>query len=117
MIMKKNKTISENYLEKIPVKCSHIKWEQSEDGKVTLSIENTGFFNSIAQKFFGKPKISYVHLDSMGSFVWPLIDGEKDILDIGKSVEEKFGDECKPLYERLAKFFQILESYNFISLK
>ena len=114
--MKKKEIISENYLEKIPVKSSFIKWTQ-EDEKVTLEIENTGFFNKLAQKFFGRPKTSYVHLDSMGSFVWPIIDGEKNIIAIGEEVKEKFGDECEPLYERLAKFFQILESYNFITLK
>lgn len=57
-----------------------------------------------------------MHLDEMGSFVWPLIDGEKTILEIGKAVEERFGDEAKPLYERLVKYFQILESYHFIYL-
>lgn len=114
--MKQKDKISENYLEKIPKRNSCIKWTQ-EDEKVTLLIENTGFFNRIAQKFFGRPKISYVHLDDMGSFVWPIIDGEKDILSIGESVEEKFGDKCEPLYERLAKFFQILASYNFIIFK
>ncbi len=115
--MKKKEIISENYLEKIPLKSSYIEWTQSDDGKVTLEIENEGFFNRVAQKLFGKPKISYVHLDSMGSFVWPIVDGEKDILSIGKLVKEKFGDECEPLYERLAKFFQILASYNFITFK
>ena len=106
-----------NYLEKIPCKSSYLKWSQSEDGKVTLEIENTGVFNRLAQKFFNKPKVSYVHLDTTGSFVWPLIDGEKDILSLGEAVKERFGEECEPLYERLAKFFQILDSYNFIYFK
>ena len=29
-------------------------------------------------------------------------------------LEEKFGEKANPLYERLAKYFQILESYHFI---
>ena len=113
----KREIVSENYLEKIPARSSYIKWKLSDEGKVTLEIENTGFFNRIAQKLFGKPEISYVHLDTMGSFVWPIIDGEKDILAIGEDVREKFGEDCEPLYERLAKFFQVLESYNFITFK
>ena len=115
--MKKKESQAANYLEKIPCKSSYLKWTKSEDGRVTLEIENKGFFNKIAQKFFGKPKVSYVHLDAMGSFVWPLIDGEKDILVLGEAVKEEFGENCEPLYERLAKFFQILDSYNFISFK
>ena len=96
---------------------SYLRWTQSEEGKVTLEIDNVGFFNRIAQKFFNKPKVSYIHLDTVGSIVWPLIDGEKNILALGEDVKEKFGDECEPLYERLAKFFQILSSYNFITFK
>ncbi len=114
--MEKN-IISENYLEKVPVRSSYLKWSQTEDGKVTLEIENKGFFNRLAQKLFRKPEISYVHLDEMGSFVWPLIDGEKNILNLANDVKSNFGESAEPLYERLAKFFQILESYNFISFK
>ena len=109
----KNK-IKENYLERKPLRAPQFSWSKDEKGIVTLEIENTGFFNKIAQKFFKKPKISYVHLDEMGSFVWPLIDGEMDIIELGKKVEEHFGEKANPLYERLAKYFQILESYNFI---
>lgn len=114
--MKKN-IIPENYLERVPVRNSLLHYSYSEDKKVTLEIENTGFFNRIAQKFFGKPEISYVHLDSFGSFIWQLIDGEKNIIELGVSVKENFGEDAEPLYERLAKFFQILESYNFITFK
>ncbi len=106
---------NENYLERIPVRREDIGFETDADGKVTLLIENKGVFNKIAQKFFKKPRISYVHLDEMGSFIWPLISGDKNIIEIAKEVEAKFGDTANPLYARLAKFFQILESYGFIS--
>ena len=115
--MKKKNIISENYLEKTPVISSYLKWSSDENGKVTLQIENTGFFNRVAQRLFKKPEFTYVHLDETGSFVWPLIDGEKDILKLGEYVKEHFGEKAEPLYERLAKFFQILESYNFITFK
>lgn len=113
--MKKN-VISENYLEKVPVRNDGITFSVKEN-LVTLEIQNKGFFNKIAQILFKKPKISYVHLDKMGSFIWPLLDGEKNILEIGNYVEEEFKEEAHPLYERLAKYFQILKSYNFITFK
>ena len=97
--MSKKEVIRENYLEKIPVKNENIQWKQDENGAVTLEIENTGFFNKIAQKFFKKPKVSYVHLDENGSFLWPLIDGEKSILELGVLVKEHFGEKAEPLYE------------------
>lgn len=107
---------SENYLEKIPVR-GDFEWKTDEDGVVTLEIVNKGVFNKIAQKLFKKPRISYVHLDKMGSFIWPIIDGEKSILDMAEDVDKEFGEEAKPLYERLAKYFQILASYGFVTFK
>lgn len=115
--MSKKEVINENYLEKIPVRNKNITWKQDDENKVTLEIENTGFFNKIAQTFFKKPRISYVHLDENGSFLWPLLDGEKTILELGVLVKEHFGEKAEPLYERLAKYFQILESYKFVEFR
>ena len=113
---KKKEVISENILEKIPVRSSYIEWKTDEEKIVTLEIKNTGWANKIAQLFFNRPKVSYVHLDKFGSFVWSIIDDESDIIKLGKLVEEEFGEEANPLYERLAKYFKILESYHFVQL-
>ncbi len=112
----KNKK-EENYLEKIPVRSADINWSADEQGIITLDIENKGVMNRIAQKLLKKPKVSHIHLDETGSFVWPLIDGEKNIIAIGNDIKEHFGDKAEPLYDRLAKFFRILESNSFIEWK
>ena len=106
-----------NYLDLVPQINEGLKWNKDENGIVTLEIENTGLFNRIAQKIFKKPKISYVHLDELGSFVWLLIDGKTNIGDMGVSVKEHFGKKAEPLYEKLAKYFEILKSYNFVFLE
>lgn len=111
----KKKKIDKNYLERIPVHPENIPWKTDENGIVTLEIENKGAMNRIAQKLFKKPKVSYIHLDKTGSFVWPLIDGKKSITELGKEVDAHFGEEAHPLYERLATFFSILDSYKFIA--
>ena len=117
-MMKKNKTgVSENYLERKPSRPEGISWSVDEKGIVTLDIENTGVFNRIAQKILKKPKVTHIHLDKTGSFVWPLLDGEKTIIELGKDVAAEFGEKANPLYERLAKYFQILDSYHFIEWK
>lgn len=117
MMKKNNNVISENYLERKPSRPEGISWSADENGIITLDIENTGAFNRIAQKFFKKPKVTHIHLDEMGSFVWPLLDGEKNIIELGKEVEKHFGEKANPLYERLAKYFQILDSYHFVELE
>lgn len=97
-----------------PKRKESIRWSADESGVITLEIDNKGLMNRIAQKLFKKPKVSFVHLDEMGSFIWPLIDGETDIIRIGELVKEHFGEKAEPLYERLAKYFKILESYGFV---
>lgn len=112
--MKKQRVIPKNYLEKIPAHPAHIPFTVGDDGAVTLSVENKGFVNRVAQRLLGKPKVSYIHLDEHGSFVWQCVDGSKTILAIGEDVKAHFGDAAEPLYERLATFFNILDSYGFV---
>lgn len=113
--MKKKKiVIPQSYLKQIPVRPQAVAWSTDDAGGVTLKIENTGVVNRIAQTLFGRPRISYIHLDKVGSFVWRMIDGEKDITELGKLVDAEFGEEAHPLYERLARYFQILDGYRFV---
>ena len=113
--MKKSKQ-NQNVLEFVPVRKIE-NYSTDDSGVITLEIENKGFYNRVAQKLFKKPKITYIHLDEMGSFVWPIIDGEMDIMKIGEYVKEHFGEKAEPLYPRLAKYFEILKSYGFIEFK
>ena len=115
--MKKKNVISENFLEQIPLHKEGLKWSFDDKNLVVLEVENKGFANRIAQLIIRKPKISYIHLDENGSFIWPLIDGERNLVAIGKEVEAHFGEAANPLYERLAQFFKVLETYNFITWK
>ncbi|MBR3968465.1 MAG: PqqD family protein [Clostridia bacterium] len=106
---------NQNYLEKIPCYKSGLCWSQDEDGIVTLEMENRGVANRIAQKLLKKPKVSFIHLEEFGSFIWLSIDGKRDILAIGELVREKFGEKAEPLYERLAQYIKTLHSNGFIS--
>ncbi|MGN0364539.1 MAG: PqqD family peptide modification chaperone [Suilimivivens sp.] len=115
--MKKRQLKSENFLERVPVRVDAIHWYYEENQKVTLEVENRGLFNRIAQKTLKRPRISYIHLDEMGSFIWPLLDGRNSIAAISKMVEEKFEEKAYPLYERLLKFLLILDGYGFIEWK
>ncbi len=111
----KNKTVvPENYLDKIPRHTPQLNWSNDESGFVTLEQENRGIINKIAQALIKKPKVSFIHLDELGSFIWLAVDGEKNVYHIGKEVSEHFGEKAEPLYERLTKYFDILKSYGFV---
>ncbi len=112
--MKKKAAIPENYLLRVPARPEGLSWSVDADGLVTLAVENTGWMNRVAQKLLHKPRTSYIHLDKTGSFTWRQVDGQKDLTALGQLVEAQFGDEAHPLYERLAAYFQVLDSYHFI---
>ena len=109
--------IQRNYLEKVPMRSEEIRWSADEEGIITLEVENKGWANRLAQVFFNRPRVSFIHMDELGSFLWPLLDGEKNIIDLGVLVKERFGEKAEPLYERLARFFQTLDSCHFIRFK
>lgn len=111
--MKKNKREKENYLDRIP-KINDKKWELDDEGYVEVTVENTGFYNTIAQKFFKKPRFSFIKLDQYGSCVWQQIDGKKTIYEIGQILKSAHKGAANQLYERLASYFRILESNGYV---
>ena len=113
MSKSRKETVSANYLEYIPVPVQSLKYE-TVDGKVTIFQENKGLFNFIAQKVWKKPRISQIHLDEMGNFIWPLMDGNRDIMAIAALIKEEFGDKAEPLYNRVVQYFKTLVSYGFV---
>ena len=56
-------------------------------------------------------------MEQFGSFLWPLIDGERTVKELADLLKERFGEDAEPLYPRVAKYMQIMESYHFISLR
>ena len=82
---------------------------------VTVEMENKGFTNRIAQRFFKKPAISHITLEGMGSFIFTCIDGNRTVYDIGLLVHDKYHDDAEPLYERLSVYMKKLEEVGFIT--
>ena len=104
---------SENYLEFVPIPRRGLHYEVV-DGAVTIFRENTGLFNRLAQKFWHRPKITRIQLDEMGNFIWPLMDGTRDISAIADRIKETYGEQAEPLYNRAVQYFKILSDYGFI---
>ena len=102
-----------NYIDHIP-KINDMKWEVLEDGIVEITVENKGFYNTIAQKLFKRPRYSFIKLDEYGSFVWQKIDGKKSMYEIGKELESAHEGAATQLYERLSQYFAILERNKYI---
>ena len=84
----KKEVLDINYLDLIPVRAEELQWFTDRRDRIVLKVENTGLFNKIAQKVFNKPQFTKVHLDQQGTFIWPLIDGERTVADIAALVKD-----------------------------
>lgn len=97
-----------NFMDYIPVCSPRNTWDADQQGFVTVHVQNRGIYNRIAQKLFGRPKISHIRLDLYGSYVWQMMNDSRTVFDLSKLVKEQFGAEAEPLTERLVQFIQIL---------
>lgn len=104
----------ENYLELIPVRNPNLEFIENKKGLIVLTVPNIGLFNRIAQKVYGRPKSSKIHMDAYSSYVWKGINGKRNVYELGKYLKRKYGDEAEPLYERLTQFMNILRDNNYI---
>ena len=103
----------ENFLDYIPAVSPRHTWS-AEECKVTIHMEHRGLYPWIAQKFFKRHRISHIALDEMGSYIYPLIDGQRTVEDLAQLVHQEFGEKADPLYDRLVKYMQILHNNGFI---
>lgn len=115
--MAKKKKFSPNYLDSIPIRREDRPWRLLEDGMVEIDMENKGFYHSIAQKFFKKPRISHIALDQYGSVVWQNIDGKNNVMDIIHIMEREFPEEKARMLDRVVTYMATLQRNGFISMR
>ena len=72
----------------------------------------------IEKTFFKKDSIKphKIDLDEIGSYIWHLCDGEKNVGEITKIANEHFGDKIKPAKERVELFINQMNKNKLIRL-
>lgn len=115
----KNKTktrkLSANYMDIVFSKNDDIQWRVKEDNMVEVDMENKGFFNSVAQKFFHRPRVSHIALDKYGTTLWLTLDGTATVNDVLNKMNETFPDESDKMLNRVVQFLTTLETWKFIN--
>lgn len=101
---------NEEVLNLVFKKSENVEYEVSSDGIVTILEKQ----NHKVQNFFRKlkfkiPMYKKMELDEYGSFIFLQIDGKKNVEEIGIKLEEKYGEESHPLYERLLLFLNHID--------
>ncbi len=104
-----------NYMDIVPLHPHNLVFTLNDEGYVVIEIEHKGIYNLLAQKFFKKPRVSFITLDEYGTFVFTQIDGVKTVFDISVALDEHFGEGCHPLIDRLITYLRILKNNNFIT--
>jgi hypothetical protein len=105
-----------NLLDLIPERI--IEFEVDEACIVTILAPR--FRNRLMKLLFAQRLSSRhikVKLDDIGSEVWLLCDGTRNVKEIAELLTEKFKERIEPCHDRLGVFFQQLEMARFISYK
>ena len=110
----KKQKIDKNYLDIVFIPNPERKWSEREDGMVVIDMENKGFFHSIAQKFFHKPRVSHIALDQYGTTLWKALDGNRNLFDVIHVMEEAFPDEKDRMLDRVVTCAHTLQVNHFI---
>ncbi len=98
----------------IPKRNALYEWKLNQIEHVEIGVQNRGIMNRVMQLLLRKPKISWIELDDMGSFIWEQLDGHRSIFSVAGLVKEQFGEQAEPLYERLCEYIKILHNNSFI---
>lgn len=104
--MKNNKEV----LNLVFKKSENIEYEVSSEGIVTILEKQDHKVQNFFRKLkFKIPMYKKMELDEYGSFIFLQIDGKKNVKELGIKLEEKYGEESHPLYERLLLFLNHID--------
>ena len=99
----------------VPVRSSAGSCEE-ESGVVLLMSRYPTPAGRIVGKLLRRSRHIRVKLDSLGSATWKLIDGSRNVRQIGEEMHGIFGDAAEPVYPRLVEFMTIMLKNRFIRL-
>ncbi|GIM31134.1 PqqD family protein [Paraclostridium bifermentans] len=101
---------NEEVLNLVFKKSENIEYEVSSDGIVTILEKQDHKVQNFFRKLkFKIPMYKKMELDEYGSFIFLQIDGKKNVEELGIKLEEKYGEESHPLYERLLLFLNYID--------
>jgi len=104
----------DNFLLYVPDK-KHKEFEIKE-GKVLLIFHHDKPVEKFMRWLIKKPFISDIELDTTGSRVWELINGQNTVYEIGQQLIKLYGKSCEPVYDRLILYIRYLIKKGWISI-
>jgi hypothetical protein len=113
--MARKRRPDQNFLDLVPVRC--VGSESADDGRTTLLRPKfpKGLLGRFVQPRLSKPFYK-VHLDEIGSCVWGLVDGARNVGDIAAELERRLGPRVTPAHDRVCLFLRELEKGSMLRL-
>jgi len=112
--MGKTAKVEVNLLDLIPRRIA--EYEVDDARIVTVLVPRFG--NRIMKRLF-EPRLKRpfhrIKLDDIGSEVWLLCDGSRNVGEIAELMREKFKERIEPCYDRLGLFFRQIERARFVA--
>lgn len=93
-------------------------FEELDDGTIDVLIPRYGnnFVGRVLKKVLNERPVR-VRLDDVGTSVWRLCDGDRTVLEIGRTMRSRHGDGIEPVFDRLETFLKQMQRAGLIELK
>ena len=114
--MKLSPPETQNLYEMVPIRL--VEAIMDNERMVVLLVPR--YHSKLARRFFGwlsRDPNAKVSLDELGSSVWGLIDGVKDVAAIADQIKEGTTEPVEQPRQRVATFIEMLWSHGYITFK
>ncbi|MGN0152704.1 MAG: PqqD family protein [Wujia sp.] len=104
----------DNYMDHVFYRHPALQWHISKTGNIEIDIHHTGIYDRLAQRLFHTPEFSHIMLDSYGSVLWNMINGNNTVYDIVQGMMAVFPGDGDAICGRVLLFMCILQQNNLI---
>ncbi len=100
-----------------PLRNPLLQWERDEKGLVLVRVprKDTRWVKALSRAFY-VPKGKTFSLDELGSFVWDLCDGKRDVRTIIQRFAERFKLTRKEAEISTLQYFRLMTRKGFVGL-
>lgn len=95
-------------LSQVPILNPDVEFVIREDIVYIIKRNNTKLHNFLRKFKKSIPHTTEIEFDQISSRAFMLIDGERNIYEIGQIIHTEFGEDAEPLYERLVVYYDSL---------
>jgi hypothetical protein len=102
--------------QRVAERVEEVRADEGADGRITVRRRRFGVVKARMVAMAGVPADLTIHLDTLGSAAWRLIDGRRSVADLRRELHALHPSE-PDLSARLGKFLGAMVSNGFVRLR